>query len=832
MAVKEDLKRQAQYAAIKLATVATLATGPLQAAAAYQSETSVDGHQVELAETPVQNEENLPNLFSMEEVAETKETMQDDYEEYLRRFLELRQEDSSRSNKEAEKIYEILQKPMYYNEDDLSEEDGFSQEELDELQAANESFCIGNWRNMGCRNYEMRSKSHDMTLPAEERLRFQKKYAGLVKTITFLQTSREQNAPEKADELIAHRKLKIVNAEDDMKSLTSLAYFSPNTQDITLHKYLPHEQMMGNNHLAEYSRGNPVAQTTTLIHENVHENHWSFDGLGKIQLSPVNGAKSDRLTETVANAAEYLYAAHQYTLFKEQGMENLSVKRDDSLEYLMLSYNKLDKETRPEFDVYLKDADIETMHFSEKKDLQGILMDYKSNPEENKELLSDYLQTHGIQTLQVVQSKSLNEVLSEYVNWKDKGERPAFDAYIEELSEKGVKVVCEGDSYSLSNCFSIAPEIGVAVENGEDYTQFLEAYGFDKGYEVQTTMVKTVEELKDTLNQPEKSINEILADNKLAKDAQYRIVCDKSVDEIVHAWNDMEKCITKEDDIWKQLADRGLAESYITRFEEMPIERVLEGYEGLKEVVSEHGFDVENSESVRRVVEASSKYWHKDCADAYREQMLNCALAGDVLLSCKSLSEQKEILENEEAMYQRVSGNMLKDVYIGHNTTVDLSMCRDLLDTLSTDNALKEIDEHNQALVQSSEQEKEICENKIRVVSLQEIQEIDAYLTSKGLKNDDEKMAYMAKHLDDVAYRRGKNEDKELTAIMLKHNSEITYQDGLNVEYRRDGSVWAKADGKTYDLTSLIAANDTQKENSEQQLVQTCATKIMANRER
>ncbi|MBO5441780.1 MAG: hypothetical protein J6A09_04370, partial [Alphaproteobacteria bacterium] len=73
-------------------------------------------------------------------------------------------------------------------------------------------------------------------------------------------------------------------------------------------------------------------------------------------------------------------------------------------------------------------------------------------------------------------------------------------------------------------------------------------------------------------------------------------------------------------------------------------------------------------------------------------------------------------------------------------------------------------------------------------------------------KTDDEKMAYMSRYMEDMAYRRGQVNDEELTAILMKYNNTITYQDNLSVSYGRDGRVSATLQNKNYDLTPLMAS--------------------------
>ncbi|MBO5284637.1 MAG: hypothetical protein J6B00_02040 [Alphaproteobacteria bacterium] len=593
-----------------------------------------------------------------------------------------------------------------------------------------EIFSIGNWRNLACRNYENRGKSADLSLTNEERLKFQKKRAELTEVFVSNETSRIQDVPVKPDALIDHSKIKFVAAEDDVEHSEAFAYFSGGDQSITFHQYTPVNDSSDpntpvNDSSLEYVRGNSIAKTAILMHENAHKDHWVYDGQGILQTSPVNAAKSNRLTETVACSTEYLNAAHQYTLLKEQGVKNVSVARNYTLAQVMTKYNALEAEKRPELGEYLKSAGIETVHISKADDMLGLWIDYGQVAQEPKPKFSDYLKSRGIKNLEMT---------------------------------------------------------------GEPKMQSVDA-------------------LKEKLDEPRKGYKELVDELGLNKNAQYRFSSERPIEEVIENLQSVENLAQKGEAIDGSLAYAGLGRAYVTAVDNMPIEGILEMHDGLKEVVSKHGFDPNNPKSVRRVVEASSKYWHEGWRqEAYTKQMLTSADVGKMYFDTKSWSEQIKILENEDKNYQDVSARMLKDVYIGHNTMVDLSGCRDLLDTLSTPGALSEFSRHNMKLDMNSQEEKEIWGNKINPVSLAEMKEIDAYLTKKGLKTDDEKMAYMSRYMEDMAYRRGQVNDEELTAILMKYNNNITYQDNLSVSYGRDGRVSATLQNKNYDLTPLMAS--------------------------
>lgn len=215
--------------------------------------------------------------------------------------------------------------------------------------------------------------------------------------------------------------------------------------------------------------------------------------------------------------------------------------------------------------------------------------------------------------------------------------------------------------------------------------------------------------------------------------------------------------------------------------EKKPIEYMLDMKEGLREVIDKHGFDANNPESVRRVVEASSKYWHEERVEGYNKQAAYEMNIGLSYLNSKPMSEQLKLLKDEDKKYQQASETMLKNTYIGQNTVVDLSHCRDLLDTM-TDADVQKIG------------------NGAYVVSYKELKSVNDYLDKKGLKKDSDKMGYLAKHMKDLGYRK-EDKDPELTQLLLEQGNTILCADGLEYSRAADGSVICHKDGKEYAIT-------------------------------
>ncbi len=782
MALKEEIKKQCETMAIKTATAMTLLTSPMQMSTAYlQAESASSEQQIETAAPEQTESEKLPNPFSAEERADLHETLREGDEN-----VEIVQTEMADKDEMTADVFNKLQTPVI---EDLNKRN------------ANEAFNVGNWNGNFREVYEIRAGCQDMSLPPEERLNYQKRRAEIAKDVAYLNTSRIQDVPEKADRLIDRSRLRTVYAEDSILSSFVLAHFSPDTQNVTMYKYLPHkqskylpqEQSKDAENLTEYIRGNPIMQSSVLFHENGHEDHWTYDGMGQLYQCSVNAAKGNRLTENVANTVEYLHAAHQYTLLKEQGIETLQISRDVLLSDVLKEYQNMDAENRPALGDYLRNAGIEQLRVPDEEGLYSILDDYEELSDENKPLLTDYLAAHGITELKTSTEQSIEETVNGFADWQKENAGSSFRDYIDALTKNGAQVTIACKSYPLANYFD---DNGItdAVEAGKDLKELMDEKGLAKA-EVEIFAVRPTAEMAETLNQPGKSSKEILRENHLVRDEEYHVFYDRPVEELMQGEPSVGERLAAGEDVSDILYDEDLEEAYVSTFEEQPIEEILEAFPGLKETVDEHGFDVNNPESVRHVVEASSGYWHDVRMEPYNQQAAGAANSGRCVFYSQSWSEQMNILENKDEVYQEVSERMMKDVYIGHNTTVDLTHCRDLLDTMSDEDAI--------SLFGGD-------------VSLAEMKEIDAYLTGKGLTTDEQKMRYMAEFLDNTAYRRGDNRDEELTKIMMSYCPEIKYQDGMTLRYdNKDEAFIYEVDGNNVDVTAgLFGKEETCTDNA------------------
>lgn len=277
-----------------------------------------------------------------------------------------------------------------------------------------------------------------------------------------------------------------------------------------------------------------------------------------------------------------------------------------------------------------------------------------------------------------------------------------------------------------------------------------------------------------------------------------------SVEQLIEKLPEIGQSIKNGASLSDELQKLGLSGVYFKEQTEMPVEDILSIHsENLKEHVLKYGFDANDSESVRGVVKVAADYWNHDRKESYLKQLLDSAESGFRYFSLQPWSKQLEILKNEDKIYQKISSRMLKDVYIGQNTTVDLSGCRDLLDTMSAEEARRQIGIRNDSIPRDKCESEENDIGRISVISYEEMKAVDEYLTSKGLKTDEEKSEYMACYLEGMALRTGKNADAGLTKILMSYNPNIIYPDGVAVEYKADGMITASSNGDYFDVTSL-----------------------------
>ena len=237
---------------------------------------------------------------------------------------------------------------------------------------------------------------------------------------------------------------------------------------------------------------------------------------------------------------------------------------------------------------------------------------------------------------------------------------------------------------------------------------------------------------------------------------------------------------------------------------EKPLDSLLDIYPNFKETVKKHGSDINNPETKRALVNAAMKYWDKDRGSCYTTQNEQMMLVGNNVFNNCSFSKQMEVLKNEEETYKKVSAAMLSNINID-NQQIDLTDCKDLIDTYTTENAHQLIADHNK--------EDYTNEKIVFVPSYQEYQEINQYLESIGKMTDAEKMAHI-KQTVQTASSSIESYDKKLEEIILKHNPKIT-SGALDIE-RTDDKVVASFLKNKYDITDYAAPKTETKAKTQQ----------------
>ncbi len=773
MAIKDDLKQQAKKVALKLAMTSTVLTSPIQSMAMHQAETALEENRIEVEK---------PNFSNDEDVA-------------------VKIEAQPSEEQKAEALFNKLNLPV-----EGYEKNGAL------LHDENETFHIGNWGGDFRQAYEIRSGCVDQSLSREGRLYYQQRKLNMIKNSLSIDKAFVKVAPQRADELLDRNQIGFVSGWD---GAPNQAYFSYSENKIFLREFQAGGKIVADGYAKEYTQGNPVAKASVLIHENAHEDHYSYDGIGELLHLPTNSARSDRLTETIATASQYLHAAYQYTLFKEQGVETVQIPRNIYLDDLCKKYEDIQDANKADLETYLKSLDVDMVKVTEETSLSRALEDYAKKGQKDGGTVVDYLKDKGFETFKMEESTTVGALLDDYVNWKGEEERPSFVDYIQQLDEKGTHIRVGDDVLYISDYLDKTLFVSDLQDlyAQENVSNIIEKYDLAQ-VNAKFSQVVSVEEFRDTLKIEEnQSATDVLEKYHLWNTKQsktYERSFSDVIPELVEIYNK-----SNGDELTDSLQKVGLKLASVEILEDRNVDDVLDMFPYLKDVVKEHGFNPKDPKSVKRVVEVASEYWHEKKAGGYMFQMSSSIKSAARKFAKKSWSEQLEILKNQEKDYQEVSTRMLKDVYIGHNMTVDLSSCRGLLDTLSLEDAL----DVTGAVMQYQQ------------ISYKEMKEIDDYLESKGLKTDEQKMGYMAKYLDNEAYRRGENRDAELTKILLSHNPNITYQDGVSVAYEAEGQIYGSSRGKRYNLTSYYEDAQTKIDVPVQQKKATRVMRVSRDRD-
>ena len=213
-----------------------------------------------------------------------------------------------------------------------------------------------------------------------------------------------------------------------------------------------------------------------------------------------------------------------------------------------------------------------------------------------------------------------------------------------------------------------------------------------------------------------------------------------------------------------------------------PIDSILDHYPELKEYLAKNNYSPDKRKDVERVTEIASKVWDEKYKEQYKAQHIeNSKMHNAVNIF--------DAIESDKETYDIVAQSMLKNIYIGSNTNIDLSHCRNLLDDMSDQEALQILENvpaRSQKVLSSRE-----CNFPIK-----EVVEISDYLETQGLKTSEEKLAYVQKNFDAICLRNGEY-DETLKNILLKYGEEennrentkgIEYADGMREWYDEKGN--------------------------------------------
>ena len=290
----------------------------------------------------------------------------------------------------------------------------------------------------------------------------------------------------------------------------------------------------------------------------------------------------------------------------------------------------------------------------------------------------------------------------------------------------------------------------------------------------------------------------------------------------------------------------------------MPLNDVLDMYPGLREAMDGKDFSPDDPEMVRKIVATSAKNWNNHYKDTYYEQhsqnlglQLNCQKDASFSFRLRNTRNQ----ETRKQDFAKLSREMLKDIYIGNNTTVNLTDCEDLLNTMSAEEADKIVravkvnanlqnldlngkdmqtvnkwlDEHGitdakakddylgKALTDITELPDKPSTNpelqnllaKAFISSSpepsdEEIFAVNEYLEKKGITEDAAKDAYLKKAFTDIV-NRSPEADPELKKLLMGSNGSIKYTDGLTASPVPGTPYTTVTDtkGQTYNVGTL-----------------------------
>ena len=237
---------------------------------------------------------------------------------------------------------------------------------------------------------------------------------------------------------------------------------------------------------------------------------------------------------------------------------------------------------------------------------------------------------------------------------------------------------------------------------------------------------------------------------------------------------------------------------------EKPLDTLLDIYPGLKDTVQKYGTDINNSETKKEIVKVAMNYWEEDRGKIYTKQTDRMIQLGQNAFNKCSFSKQMEVLKDEEQTYQKVSTAMLSDINIG-SRQIDLKDCRNLIDTVSSEDIKQRISEKNASDT--------FFNQLIYTPTYQEYQAINNYLESIGKKTDAEKMDHIAKTVQQGVFSFNSH-DKALEDIMKSHNKQIIFS-ATEIEKDNDCVIAIFGYEKNkFDITEYVTKSQ---ENTKQQ---------------
>ena len=413
-----------------------------------------------------------------------------------------------------------------------------------------------------------------------------------------------------------------------------------------------------------------------------------------------------------------------------------------------------------------------------------------------------------------------------YIGNREQQKLPKIPHYIENMTDVNVKKL--DDAFSIGNLAEFNShniKINVYDSVNEKYKklytpQQLETYG--KFYRLFASLFHELGHYQDF------KINDLYyahcSPSNIVRSNQFTEIKSKSI-EFIYLASTYENL--KEKNI-ENLTFKG---SVFSR------EDLLDYYKPLKDYVLKNGFDVNNKDQLRDIVSLAKDFWLERHKEGYKEQAKGlCNNFFDA--SHFSLAPRRSKDERtDEQIYNDFISRALKDVYVGNNTRVDLSHCKDLIDFMDEEEASKILGDKI-----------EVYENFI--LSPKTMVEIQKYMKNKkGIKDDYEQYEYYHKEYMNILKREKKyrvaeeyredweynplsyeqykslgddalgnyffitNEkgektylnasygyDQKLKDIIARIEGKITYADGIT-EYFEDGKrVAVEKDGKRYDV--------------------------------